>query len=306
MTDKTRHHVADLLSEASRELQPKRIRCAMDRGLGRLEAEILLGHVLKKDLAWLLTHSGDPVRGTQVALFRSLVRRRTRHEPIAYLTGTRGFYGRDFVTDKRALIPRPETEILVDLTLAAMRRGPTSRDLVWDVGTGSGAVAISVAKAIAPRKVLATDVSDDALRLARKNAKLLRASNVTFLHADLLDADVRDVLDKHRRADAGGRLFIAANLPYLPMSDRKHIDKDVVDFEPSSALFAEKGGLALVERFLRQLASFDVHFTSAFLEFDTPQSKKIRALARTIYPHATITIHKDLAHRDRVLEITNQ
>ncbi|MBU1348867.1 peptide chain release factor N(5)-glutamine methyltransferase, partial [Patescibacteria group bacterium] len=196
MTDKTRHDVAHLLADATKELQPRRIRCAMDRGVGRMEAQMLLTHVLKKDDVWLLTHPSSPVRGAQVASFRSLVRRRTRHEPVAYLIGSRGFFGHDFATDRRALIPRPETELLAGLVLKAMRRAPSSRDLAWDVGTGSGAVAISIAKAIGQRKVLATDVSDDALRLARKNAKRLHASNVAFLHADLLDGNVRRVLDR--------------------------------------------------------------------------------------------------------------
>jgi len=153
MTGKRSNIVRNVLDATSRDLQPKRVACAFDRGLGHLEAEILLCHVLKKDLAWLLTNPSYQLPATSYKSFRRLVSRRKRHEPVAYIIGHRGFFGEDFLTDKRALIPRPETELLVELVLDKLRHEPTSRDLVWDVGTGSGAVAISIAKSNAPRKV---------------------------------------------------------------------------------------------------------------------------------------------------------
>jgi release factor glutamine methyltransferase len=298
--------IRDLLASAARDLQPRRITCAFDRGVGRLEAEILLRHVLKKDLAWLYVHDRDDVTASVAKRFRALVSRRKRHEPIAYITGHREFFGLDFRTDKRALIPRPETELLVELALDALRREPSSRDLVWDVGTGSGAVAIAIAKRIAPRKVLATDVSADALLLAKTNATRLKTRNVTFLKSDLLSPSVLRFLSRYRLPSTVYRLFIVANLPYLPLGDRKRLAPDVTKYEPASALFTGRGGLALIEKFLRQLASFDVHFATAFLEFDPPQAKKIRTLARSLFQHATLRIHKDLAKRNRVLEISKR
>ena len=129
---------------------------------------------------------------------------------------------------------------------------------------------------------------------------------MTFLKADLLDSSVLRTLDRYRLPSTVYRLIITANLPYLPMGDRKRLEPDVTKYEPGSALFTSHGGLALIEKFLRQLASFDVHFASAFLEFDPPQVKRIRLLARSLFPHSTLRIHKDLAKRDRVLEITNR
>ncbi|MFH1620852.1 MAG: hypothetical protein ABIB04_02085, partial [Patescibacteria group bacterium] len=95
-----------------------------------------------------------------------------------------------------------------------------------------------------------------------------------------------------------------ANLPYLPLSDKKKLDADVVKYEPENALFAGQDGTLLIEKFLRQLAAFDIHFASAFFEFDPPQAISLRRLARSLFPHAKIWIHKDLAKRNRILEIT--
>lgn len=292
--------IREILEQTTPRLAPRRITCAADKGLGALEAEILLAHALKKDRAWLFAHSGDTVPAPVLRRFRAVVARRIKHEPIAYIVGTKEFYGLPFGVDRRVLIPRPESELLVDLAREASFPEPSHRDLVWDVGTGSGAIAIAIAKHVAPRHVLATDVSPAALALAKKNAGRAGIRNVTFLRADLLDRNVRRFLE-HRRPS---RLVIVGNLPYLPVGDRRHLAPDVVTYEPADALFAGKHGTERIETFLRQLAAFDVHFGSVFLEFDPPQSKKLRALAKKLFPRAVVRIRKDLAKRNRVLEIT--
>jgi release factor glutamine methyltransferase len=293
--------VAAALKTAAAQLQPQIISCATDKSLGELEAEILLAHTLKRDRAWLFAHSDSKLTTQSSKLFRSLVSRRTKHEPIAYITGEKDFYGHTFQVNRSTLIPRPESELLVDLARKTLFPEPSADDLVWDVGTGSGALAISIASHIAPRRVLATDVSIKALATARRNAKHLNVTNVTFLKANLLDTTVRSKLQA--QSSKALRLVIVANLPYLPTSDKKKLDTDVVKFEPSSALFVGKDGTELIEKFLRQLATFDVHFSSAFFEFDPPQTKILKQLAKELFPHAKVKIHKDLAHRDRVLEL---
>lgn len=292
--------IRDVLRPASEDLKPKRIACAADHDLGRLEAEILLAHVLKKDRTWLHAHDTDRIAAAKLKQFRVLVARRKKHEPVASIVGQKEFHGHAFLTARGVLIPRPESELLVELADKTLFRNPSRHDLVWDVGTGSGAIAIAIAKEIAPRTVLATDISPAALALAKKNARRLGAKNVTFLKADLLDANVRRMLEKKKPA----RLVIVANLPYLPESDRKKLEPDVVNYEPASALFAPKGGLGLIEKLLRQISSFDIHVASFFLEYDPPQTKKLRALAKSFFPKATVRVRKDLAGRDRVLEIT--
>lgn len=296
--------IREALSDAAERLKPKHITCAADKNLGRLEAEILLAFTLKKPKEWLLAHPDYALRPTSYALFQRLIRRREKHMPIAYITGEKAFYGLPFKVTQDVLIPRPETEMLVELALRDSR-------LIWDVGTGSGAVAIAIAKRLPGARVLATDVSRGALAIAKRNARLNGVKNVTFLKANLLDATMRRTTHDARLSTP---LIIVANLPYLPTSDKKKLTTDVVKYEPTGALFAGKTGMELNEKLLRQLAAFsalggpasggDIRFTSAFLEFDPPQSQKLRAIAKELFPHAKIKIHKDLARRDRVIEIT--
>ncbi|MBU2509491.1 peptide chain release factor N(5)-glutamine methyltransferase, partial [Patescibacteria group bacterium] len=225
--------------KAAKQIQPNKIICVADKGLGRFEAEILLAYVIKKDRSYLLAHPDYELPAISYKRFSRFVERRKKHEPMAYIKNERDFYGRKFFVDKRVLIPRPESEMLVEL---AINEKP---DLVWDVGTGSGAISISIAKEIKPLTVLATDTSSPALTIARKNAKRLKAPNVTFLKSDLLDRGARSFIDRRKPK----RLVIVANLPYLPNKDKQHLDQDVVKYEPVSALFGGPSGLEVIKKF---------------------------------------------------------
>jgi len=298
--------VSEALREAAQKLQPKRIVCDLDRDVGRLEAEILLAHVLKRDRAWLLAHPEYEVRGTKYALFSQLVSRRANHEPVAYILGRKEFYGRDFKVTPDVLIPRPETELIVDLVKRSTKHEVRSTPFILDLGTGSGALAVTLAKEIDGVTVLATDISPKALAVARRNAKNYNAKNISFLVADLLDVKV---LTRLRQASKKSpMLIIAANLPYLPESDKKNLDADVVEFEPSGALFAGQDGLTLIKRFLTQLArhqgSLGFETIRAYFEFDPPQAADLKRVAQKLLPKAKILIHKDLANRNRILEIS--
>jgi release factor glutamine methyltransferase len=301
MPDKSpRPTVRDVIHPAALDLKPRRIVCEADRHVGRLEAEVLLAFVLKKDRTWLRVHDDARLTTKQTKTYRVLVARRKRREPIAYILGQKEFYGLPLHVDRNVLIPRPESELVVDRVREILKHEPSSTDLVWDVGTGSSAIALAIAKHIKPRKVIASDISSKALTVAKKNAKNLKISNVAFFKANLLDTTMRRALETKKSP----RLIITANLPYLPLSDRTKLDKDVVAFEPKTALFAKKNGLELIEKLLRQLSSFDIHFHTLLIEYDPPQTKTLRTLARSIFPKAKLKIHKDLAKRDRVLEIT--
>ena len=187
----------------------------------------------------LLAHPEMRIETGQENAFHRLLARREAAEPIAYLLGEREFYGRQFKVDRRALIPRPETELLVDLGLAAVARWRTlgSEPTVVDVGTGCGAIAISVA-AEAGARVLATDMSHGALIVARENA-FQHGVSVGLVQTDLLAA-VRGPLH-----------VVLANLPYVP-SDRD-LPHDVKDYEPHLAIFGGARGTELIERFLGEL-----------------------------------------------------
>lgn len=296
--------IQEVLQKAAKDLQPHRIVCAGEKNLGRLEAEILLAHVLKKDRTFFHTHPDYQLPTTHYKLFQQMVKRRKRHEPIAYIIGNKEFFGLPFFVDQRVLIPRPESELLVELALQA------KPDLVWDVGTGSGAIAISIAKKIPRAQVLATDISTAALALARKNAKHLKAHNITFLKADLLDSSVRRFLSRfcstYNLQPTNYKLIITANLPYLPDADKPLLDPDVVKYEPPSALFDGSSGLEIIEKFLKQISAANLKFAHIFLEIDPRQTKKLRAFTKSLFPKTKIKFYRDLAGRNRIMEIDNR
>ncbi|HWQ99349.1 MAG TPA: peptide chain release factor N(5)-glutamine methyltransferase [Candidatus Methylomirabilis sp.] len=291
--------VKRLLASAAKKLQPRRITCPADRNVGWLEAEILLAHVLKRDRTWLTAHADDRVPVPAARKFQSLAARRVKREPVAYLLGVKDFFGRPFVVNRHVLIPRPETEMLVEM--AKRRMSPADRAIFWDVGTGSGAVGVTLAAEIPQSSVIATDISTNAVKVAGANANRHGVSDrMHILKANLLDANVLRLIRRHAKARP---LVIAANLPYLPNADRNKLDADVVKYEPNDALFAGKDGIAINRQFLGQVAASGLMPQAMLLEFDPPQAARLKALAKKTFPSATVAVHKDLAGRNRVLEI---
>lgn len=262
-----------------------------------VEAEALMAHTWTKDHAWTLAHGEIALTPAKQSIFDALVRRRLRHEPMAYLVGSVEFCGRRFRTDARALIPRPETEELVGHVLKHFTNA-----LLLDIGTGCGAIALTI-KAERPNiEAMASDASAEAISLARANARALRISGIHFFRADLLDAHLRSSLSRSRAT----HLYVTANLPYLPLSDKKTLPPEVKRYEPASALFAKRDGLDLNLKLLAQLAAFqrtDRRPLSLFAEFDPPQSIALEREAMRLFPHAKIHILKDTCGRDRILRV---
>jgi release factor glutamine methyltransferase len=261
----------------------------------RLDAELLLGHVLGRERAWILAHPESPVEDE--AAFVGLVERRAAGEPVAYLRGFKEWHGLRLRTDRRALIPRPETELIADAASAEievrLRSGPV---LAWDVGTGSGALAIALALHLREAtgrerlSLMASDVSPDALALAAANAADHGVADVIeFLAADLLDA-----IDGRPRPDV-----IVANLPYVPTAD-VDAGHGSLGFEPRIALDGGRDGLEVVGRFLEGLPTSAAPGATAFLEIGADQAAAVRRLAP---PGASVDVIPDLAGRDRVLRI---
>ena len=204
-------------------------RALAQAGLAPIDAQALLVHVLSRDRAWLVAHATDPLTADQVRAFFSLARRRREGEPVAYLTGVREFFGLPLAVDRRVLVPRPETETLVEW---ALRTLPADRPLrVLDLGTGSGAIALAIARARPQATVVATDRSPDALAVARGNAARLRLSNVEWLRTEWF-------------AGLGGARFdaIVSNPPYVAEGDPHLLEGDV-RFEPPQALVSGPDGL---------------------------------------------------------------
>jgi len=203
----------------------------------RLDVELLLGKVLGLDRVHLVIDADRPLDKGELAAYRSLHTRRRAGEPVAYLLGVREFYGRLFRVDKRVLVPRPDTETLVEVALARTRHVSLSAR-VLDLCTGSGCVAISLARERLTTRVLGVDISEGALVVARENALRLGAVNAGFLRADLFSA-----------TPAGSRFeLITANPPYIPDAEIAELPPDVRDYEPRLALAAGPDGLDLVRR----------------------------------------------------------
>lgn len=240
-----------------------------------LDAEVLLLHVLNKPKEYIFLNPDKALTASQQAKFSSLVKQRRMLWPVAYITGTKSFMGRDFHVNQDVLIPRPVTEELVEMVLQKMNGKNLS---VLDIGTGSGCIIVSLAKST-KGKFFASDISAEALKVARKNAKIHKAK-ITFKEGSLLNPWRKQHLD-----------IIVTNLPYLA----KETDPST-KFEPKLALVAKKKGLALYEELFQQIP------TSApdiFLEIGHDQGKSITALAKKYLPSYGIKILKDFTGRTR-------
>ncbi|GIV84391.1 MAG: release factor glutamine methyltransferase [Candidatus Roseilinea sp.] len=267
-------------------------------------ARLLLAHVLDKPKEWLVAHGDARLDAAARERFGALLRRVVAREPLAYVLGSREFYGLDLSVDRRVLIPRPETEGLVELALDELQTIPLSPHLrparfsVLDVGTGSGAIPIAIAKHAPDVRILATDISADALAVARLNARRHGvADRITLLQADLLDGLV--ALPP----------IITANLPYVTRAEIEGLPPEIQAHEPRIALDGGDDGLALVRRLLEQIAARMTRGDGTsqprvvFLEIGASQGPAALAAARTLLPHAQAEIKKDLAGLDRVLAL---
>jgi release factor glutamine methyltransferase len=204
-------------------------------GLPRLEARVLLEQVSGRSREWLIAHGDESAAGAVGARFEALVRRRQDGEPIAYLVGRREFHGRDFEVGAEVLIPRPETEELVDLALASAEAGATR---VLDLGTGSGCIAITLECLRPEWSVVATDRSRDALAIARRNAQRLCPRALTDGRLEFREGDWWAPLPPGERFD-----LIVSNPPYVADGD-PHLRRGDLRFEPRSALASGSDGLA--------------------------------------------------------------
>ena len=275
----------------------------------RLDAELLLGHALGLERTGVLAHPMAAVGEGQRERFAGLLERRVSGEPVAYIRGVKEFYGLAFGVDARALIPRPETETLVELALARIRgvltaapRSAATRPFrVLDVGTGSGAVVVALARTLARAgyrdtvRFTASDRSAAALSLAVENA-------VSHGVADLIDFRVADLVDPAVEVD-GPIDLIVANLPYVPTGDLAGLPIGT-SFEPPEALDGGSDGLAVVRALLAELATVVANDGAALLEIGANQAAGALAGAAQLLPGWPARIHDDLGGEPRVLDVT--
>lgn len=261
----------------------------------RLETEILLAHTLKISRALLLAHLGDPISEQDAAQFAGMVARRAQREPIAYIVGHQEFYGLDLYVDRRVLIPRPETEHVVELALKALKKIQHPEPVIVDVGTGSGAIALALARNTTDTKIIATDISPEALTVAQRNAARLHLEDrISFRNADLLDG-VSAPID-----------ILTANLPYIPLAREAQLPREIRQYEPRTATIAGLDGLSVIRRLLESVPQHMARSSFIFLEISEEQGEPARELVNRLLPNAHAEIHRDLEQLDRVVEIRLQ
>ena len=259
----------------------------------RLDAEVLLAHVLNQpERIYLYVHFGQPLEQSELAAYKECIKRRVQHEPVAYITGHRDFMGLDFKVTKDTLIPRPDTEILVEAVLQRLPAAGESSTLA-DIGTGTGAICLSLLNYLPKLRAMAVDISPGALAVAKENSVSLGLSQrVEFLQGDLLEP-----------LKAKGELLnaIVSNPPYIPKADIATLASEVKAYEPMGALDGGEDGLDFYRRLLAE--SGDLLKDGGFLalEVGIHQAHQLEALAKDMSQWGKCEILRDLAGIERVV-----
>ena len=257
----------------------------------RAEAELLLLHAVRQSRSWLFTHADDVLDMDVQTAYAELLERRACGEPVAYITGTRGFWSLDMEVTPATLIPRPETELLVELALEHLSRD--SACAVADLGTGSGAVALALASELPLCRVTATDASAAALEVARRNAARLGIDNVAFVQGDWMVP----------LGDARFELIVS-NPPYIEADDA-HLVRGDLRFEPATALASGRDGLDDIRRIVATAREHLVPGGWLLFEHGWNQGDAARALLRQAGYDDVFTA-QDLEQRDRVSGARNR
>jgi len=257
------------------------------KNISPLDAEIILSFIVKKPKEFLYTYPEYKLTINQIKKFKNLVIRRSKGEPVAYLTNHKEFYGLDFYINKNILIPRPETETLIE---EIIKNEKNKKLIITDIGTGSGCIAITLAKFLPKAKIYATDICKKALSVASKNAKIHNVK-INFIQGNLLEPL------KNKKID-----IVVANLPYgwKEWKNNSSTETSGLKFEPQKALFTKEGGLFLYLQLFSQLAKRKQKPKSIYGEFDPRQKKDLQKIIKKYLPEYKVKIKKDLAGRDRI------
>jgi release factor glutamine methyltransferase len=264
--------VAEIMHDAAERLRAAGIDEA------RLEAEVLWAHATASRRASVLARLAEPCEPGDRSVFEVLVQRRLAHEPLAYITERREFYGVELICRPGALIPRPETELLVEVALTAAARLAAPR--IADVGTGSGAIAVAIARHAPHATITAIDASAEALAVARENVARARAT---------VDLQTGDLL-----ADAGEFDIIVANLPYVAEHQWAMLAPEIRDHEPRAALVAGPRGTEIIEQLVAQAQRHLAGNGVVAVEMGAGQGRRVTACARSIFHAARLLVQQEL------------
>ncbi len=274
--------VQDLLTAAVRRIEPH-------SETPQLDAQVLLAHVTGKNRAWVAAHPEFEMNADRV---EPLLKKLERGEPLPYVLGKWEFFGLEFELTNDVLIPRPETELLVETAIAWLKAHPEKRNVV-DIGTGSGAIAIAIAKHIPDARIVATDISPEALQVAKRNAEKAQVKDqIVFVECDLLPA-----LNVERLTFN----MICSNLPYIPTETLRSLP--IFEREPTLALDGGTDGLDIYRRLFKLAPERLAPQGIMLLEIEATLGMQILSLAYDSFSEVNIHLHKDLAGLDRLLEI---
>lgn len=254
-----------------------------------LDARLLLEAALNVSYSYLLGHGDEPLTAVSATTYRAWVERAKQQEPIPYILGTAHFFDFELDVSPDVLIPRPETEQLVEIAVKwARARGAVQ---IVDVGTGSGCIPIAIARQHQEAQITTVDISPAALTIAKKNGTKLAPNRIHFLEGDLLEP-IDFQID-----------LITANLPYVTNAEWTHLDDGVKLFEPSLALLGGKDGLDLIRKLLQQATSKLSKNGAILLEIGWQQGAATKQLATTFFPSAQVDVIQDYAGHDRFVQI---
>ena len=277
--------VHDILNESAKALEEADIPSA------RLDAEVLLSFCLKCDRLEFYKNPDMKISETQLCVFKNLISRRLHWEPVAYLTGHKEFWSLGLEVNKSVLIPRPDTEIIVEETLSICRQMDSSVINILDMGTGSGAIALAIASEINNAKIMATDISPAALKQAQKNAVALGLqTKIDFRQGDLFEP-VEGAFD-----------IIVSNPPYISRGEYETLSAGVKDYEPQTALLAGETGLEFYEKLISQAPDFIQKNGWLLLEIGAKQEPGVRAMMETTNQYENIVMRTDYAGLPRVIK----
>ena len=269
--------------------------CAVDflgkRDGALLESELLLAHVLGVEREYLISNAEEDVEMALVDLFYKYVEMIRRGAPIAYITNEKEFFGLNFFVDKRVLVPRPETEMIVEKVLEYFRSHDNGRVFrILDVGTGSGAISVALAKNFDKQELIALDISPEALEVARINVDQHGVED----KIQLVESDLLEAIDDEENFEV-----IVANLPYIGVDTNSFVEAKVSDHEPQSALFAGSDGLDLYKKMFQQISGKKIVFKLLVGEFGFGQESDVMMLLSKYFDQ-NWTIEKDLAGIPRI------
>ncbi len=269
-----------------------------------LDASVLIAHIINKPRTWVMAHPELTISTEQQKQLDGSLAELERGKPFPYVLGHWEFFGLDFDITPDVLIPRPETELLVEKAIAWLQKFPTKRN-VADIGTGSGAIAISIAVNIPDAKILATDIASKALQVAQQNAiKHGVSDRINYIECDLLP-DQSQIVNRQRlhlaQAQVSSINLLCANLPYIPTRTLRSLP--IYEREPTLALDGGEDGFDLFRKLMKVAPKWMTPDSVMLLEIEATLGKQTAELARELFPNVNIQLHQDLTGRDRLLEI---